>query len=89
MRPSVGPLKSDYFRAARAVPAPSPAGLAAATRPPPSVTSRLTRVPAPVGEGLMPHDAEDGRRAQAAAHGSPPPDGALRAGDGSGLCPAD
>mgnify|MGYP001644315667 FL=1 len=72
-----------------AVPAPSPAGLAAATRPPPSVTSRLTRVPAPVGEGLMPHDAEDGRRAQAAAHGSPPPGAGPRAGDGSGLCPAD
>ncbi len=49
-----------------AVPAPSPAGLAAATRPPPSVTSRLTRVPAPVDEGLMPHDAEDGRHAPAA-----------------------
>ncbi len=48
-----------------------------------------TRVPASVDEGLMPHDAEDGRRAQAAAHGSPPPGAGPRAGNGSVLCPAD
>ena len=71
-----------------AVPAPSPAG--PGDRCAPAVARDVVADvrSRPVGEGIMPHVAGDGRRARAAAHGSPQPGAGPRAGDGSSLCPA-